>query len=691
MNLISLIKSQFQHYIDYEGKVSPAVTDARKTYTTKKGNLVCDFTDDDKLGLLYAGEKPNELKLSRMGWLESEISDLYDEKKKAKHGEKGTIQSRIDSVKSVLKALQKELFVNNNKKRASLIVKRLKHACETISENETYHFEIAYLWGRIYVYDKTHWKILPIEQEEDFTAFLIKEVGPSVGEYEANFTSSKALIENIESCKILLNKTWFINKKETTGKIAFKDCTYDFFTKNTSKHNPQDFITHYIDVNFKDVENLPDVTIDFIRQKTKGLKHIIDGAFTDFNCFIIICEQIALALSQTTRNPKLVMMKGPTKTGKSKLLYAFKDWMPELVHEIKLEYMFHKQGYTRGQQLKRAGTKPIFIAPEAPREPVDATSYKTTVRQENVTMELKGKDEVPHPSNFRILAASNHSLNFKEGGEQIDDRQIVIPTEKLYDRKDNSKLTELLQMDRNIGTLIVLKLGLPIFNREHLEFTESAVVENAKKDIQGSLIKSFIDYLGIRYEADRPTYHINKKLFGHMLKEFKNICSHRYFGTDDDARNEIALSFQQQTIDAKYTDKKKFQGKVTSDYLHIDFDPAKLGRLKQMYEACIRVEKKRLGYAERLDNDGQLIEAEIDVWKDLRFPDLDIHTKVRSIKKEEENEEEEIKTEDTLKLDPFAKSIKEICKNFNENDAFSDTKGRKTQGEINENHGKIPF
>ena len=129
-NLIKLIENQFQRYIDYKDSIDPPVYDARETYRTDEGVLMSDFDDSHKIALMYAGEPPNEIKIERIDFLQSEIYKLSKEKDEAKHGEKGSIQSQIDTAKKALNALKNEISINNNKKRASLIIKRLMHACD---------------------------------------------------------------------------------------------------------------------------------------------------------------------------------------------------------------------------------------------------------------------------------------------------------------------------------------------------------------------------------------------------------------------------------------------------------------------------------------------------------------------------------------------------------------------------------
>ena len=628
-NLIGHLKSEFQKYLDLKDTIRPEITDARAIELDEDGNMSCKFTDATKLALMYRNSPSKQLTLHKLQTLEDKLSELYEDRANAKHGEKGILNAEIANTTKLISALRIELAINTDQKRAHLITQRLKHCCEIISQHEGYHLDVSFVRDRLYVYRGNVWLIVPIDKQTNFTKLMTGEIGPSVGVVESDFKSDKAVKESINTIKTALNETYHIDQNDNTGKVAFNDVTYNFFTKKTTPHNPKDYVMHHLDMDFKELDDIPTndkELLNYIQKHTKGVKLVLNNLDNDINLFRIICEHYVLGLSRTDKNPKMVLLKGPTKTGKSDFLKALLHCTPHLTHEFKIENLCHKVGYTRGQELKRAGTKPIFISHETPRHSLHATSFKTYVRQEDITMELKGQDHVPHPCKFRMFAASNHDLKLDEGGEQVEDRCIVIPFQQGYKERNNN-LLDLLKLDCKILIKILVKTGMQVFEREGYEYTESEVSIEAQKQSHGSAIKGFIEYLGYTYAKGKPNYHQNKKLFNIMFEEYQRIASHKYYGNAQDARNEVALSLCVQKIEGSYRNKKNFNGVVTSDYLHLNIDESKVGKFQQLYTAAIQKEKRVLGYQDRPDQDGNLIKAKVAVWKELRIPEIDFDGK----------------------------------------------------------------
>ena len=292
-----------------------------------------------------------------------------------------------------------------------------------------------------------------------------------------------------ETRTMLLEKRTPLSECDNPGHLCLKNGVLNLETMTLSDHSPDQVFLHQLPVAWDTKQSCPNILA--------WLRDVLDN---DEDQVCLFLEAVGYTLLQTTELQKLVILEGPTKTGKStagKLLRALIG--NNNVSNISLHAIDNEDN--RFSRVRLLG-KIANISSDTSGRSLKGDGYvKAVVAGDEIDAESKGIDGFTFTPNATLWAMTNRVPGSYDKTSGWYERLLIIKFEKQFlpgsETPPDTKMIDKLTTPEELSGLLkeAIGMGLAALERGHFSVTDKQVQAVQEVRLRNDSVAVFIETL----------------------------------------------------------------------------------------------------------------------------------------------------------------------------------------------------
>lgn len=274
------------------------------------------------------------------------------------------------------------------------------------------------------------------------------------------------------------------------GWLNVANGTLDLATLELRPHDPHDMITYCVDAAWDAGARAP---------MFWGLLSRMCGGVQEVAWYLLK----ALGYGLLGENPEQVafFINGPTKSGKSQLLYVVRALLGMIAHESQADLItVVRHGRNARTENSVRGMRFVSITETSAFMHIDEGQFKRLTGEPVISVDQHyAKTELKTPVTFTIYVATNEMPSLTNFDDAMAERIIVIPGGRTIPEHERDRhLAEKILRDERAGVLAMLAKGCAEYTRSGLVMPHAVRDETAKYRARQNTVAAFIEDMMVR-------------------------------------------------------------------------------------------------------------------------------------------------------------------------------------------------